>query len=53
MLERIQSDDRLFAMPTTPPVPYSKLAEGDSLRTLVSLLKEWSETASPTPSTRS
>src|SRR6478735_6130258 len=40
MLERIQSDDRLFAMPTLPPVPYSKLAQGDSLRTLVRLLKE-------------
>ena len=42
MLERIQSEDRAFAMPPLPPVPYSKLAKGDSLRALAQLLTEWS-----------
>ncbi|HYQ47303.1 MAG TPA: hypothetical protein VER11_35275 [Polyangiaceae bacterium] len=43
MLERIQSEDRNFAMPPLPPVPYSKLAKGDSLRALVQLMQEWSD----------
>src|SRR6188768_4122330 len=43
MLERLQSDDRNFAMPPLPPVPFSKLAKNDSLRTLVQQLSEWSD----------
>jgi len=49
MLERIQSDDRLFAMPPLPAVPYSKLAKGDSLRTLAHLLTEWSNSGFADP----
>lgn len=49
ILERIQSDDRNFAMPTLPPVPYSKLAQGDSLRTLVRLMNEWSDSGFSDP----
>lgn len=49
ILERIQSDDRNFAMPPLPPVPYSKLAKGDSLRTLVQLMNEWSDSGFSDP----
>jgi len=49
MLERIQADDRAFAMPPLPAVPYSKLAKGDSLRTLVQLLKQWSDSGFSDP----
>ncbi len=47
ILQRIQSDDRTLAMPSLPPIPYSKLPADDSLKGLVRLLQEWAAAGYP------
>jgi len=41
ILKRLESDDPVLGMPSPFVMPYSQRPEGDSIRTLVRLLKEW------------